>query len=98
MIGTFCRRRAGAPALLRRKDLKLARQVAPVLGAWPLVARRALFREDDGLDVATHGEIADHAHPAGLEQRDEFVEDKIGRCFVADLPVAEAIDVELEAF
>ena len=55
-----------------------------------------MLGEDDRLDIATHIEVGDHAHPAWGEQGDQVVEDRIARRLVADLPLAIAVDIELQ--
>ncbi len=36
-----------------------------------------MLRKDNRLDVAAYGEIPNYAHPAWLEQRHQFIQDKI---------------------
>lgn len=56
-----------------------------------------MFGEDDRFDIASHSEVSNHAHPTRGEQGDQLVQDGIGRCLVADLAIAIAIDVEFQA-
>ena len=37
-----------------------------------------MLGKDDSLDVATHGEVGDYAHPAWGEQSDEVIKDSVG--------------------
>ncbi len=54
-----------------------------------------MLGEDDGFNVATDCEVGDNAHPAWRKQRNEVVQNGVGRRFVADLPVAIFVDIEL---
>src|SRR5262249_4841460 len=74
------------------------RQVAPEFGTWSLVVGLAMLAEDDSFDIASDGEISDNTHPAGSEQCNKVVENRIGCRFVADLAITVGIDVELKAF
>ena len=56
-----------------------------------------MFGEDDRLDIATYREVSNYTHPARGEQRNQIVEDRVGSGFVADLPVAIFINIELQA-
>ena len=48
------------------------------------------------LDVAANVEVADHLDIAGVEQRDQIVQDAVHRGLVEHFLVAELVDVELE--
>src|SRR6185437_1949028 len=74
--------------------LELARQIAPVFGARSLVVGRVVFDKDNRLDIAAYCEVADNAHPARFEQCHKFIQDQICGCLMADLPIAEGVDIE----
>jgi len=73
----------------------VARKVAPEFRARSLVTRGAMLSKDNGLDIPAHIEISDHTHPAWREQRNQVIQDGIGRRLMANLPVAICIDIKL---
>jgi hypothetical protein len=56
----------------------------------------AVLGGDDRLDVASNVEIANDFRPARRADRNQVIQNSVDRCFVEEMLVAVAVQVELE--
>src|SRR5262249_52964024 len=85
-------------SLCWQRRLDAGERGAPVVLARPAVRRGGMLGGNRRLDVAAYAELGHDAHPAGLEQAYQVVENVVGDRLMADRPVAKPVHVELEAF
>src|SRR5262249_7523440 len=77
-------------------DIRARPKTPLVFGLLSLVFTLLIFRRHHRLDSPSHGEVAEHGHPARVNRSHQVVEDLVGHRLVEDALVPEFNEVVLQ--